>query len=61
MTLREKLVDFRARHDLTQDELAKKIGVSRDIICGLENEKRSVWATTKRKIELYIEKESEGK
>ena len=38
-TLRTRIKELRARHDLTQDDLAKKVGVRRETILYLEKGK----------------------
>lgn len=55
MTLKEKIIDFRAIKNLSQVELARLIGISPTLIVGIENENRNIRAVTKRKIEIYIE------
>lgn len=55
MSLREKIIDYRAINSLTQTELAEKAGVSRDIIMALENESRAVKPVTMRKVEIFID------
>ncbi|MDI6897184.1 helix-turn-helix transcriptional regulator [Methanocella conradii] len=37
--MRNRLKEFRARHNMTQEELAAKVGVSRQTINAIENEK----------------------
>ena len=39
MTIKTRIKEFRARHDLTQAELAKKVGVRRETIVFLEKGK----------------------
>lgn len=39
MTFKTRIKEFRARHDMTQDELAKKVGVRRETISFLERGK----------------------
>ncbi|OGS52765.1 MAG: transcriptional regulator [Euryarchaeota archaeon RBG_13_61_15] len=39
--MRSRLKEFRARHDLTQDDLAKMVGVRRETILAIEKEKYS--------------------
>ena len=39
MTFKTRIKEFRARYDLTQDELAKKVGVRRETISFLERGK----------------------
>jgi len=59
MTLKDKIIDFRAMKNLTQIELAKEIGVGRDIITALERETRRCKDVTRRKVEIYIERNSD--
>lgn len=37
--MKTRIKEFRARHDLTQEELAKKVGVRRETILFVENGK----------------------
>ena len=39
MTFKTRIKEFRARYDMTQDELAKKVGVRRETISFLERGK----------------------
>jgi putative transcriptional regulator len=39
MTFKTRIKELRARHDLTQDDLAKKVGVRRETILYLEKGK----------------------
>ena len=39
MAFRTRIKELRARHDLTQEELAKKVGVRRETILFVENGK----------------------
>ncbi|UCH32111.1 MAG: helix-turn-helix transcriptional regulator [Candidatus Bathyarchaeota archaeon] len=39
MTFRTRIKEFRARYDLTQEDLAKKVGVRRETILYLEKGK----------------------
>ena len=39
MTFKTRIKEFRARYDLTQEELAKKVGVRRETIVFLEKGK----------------------
>lgn len=48
MNFGEKLLDFRAKHNLTQIQLADIIGVSNEMICFYENGKYK--PTSKNKI-----------
>lgn len=36
MTFKTRIREFRARHDMTQDDLARKVGVRRETISFLE-------------------------
>lgn len=55
MTLKEKVIDFRAIKNISQVELAKLIGISPTIIVGIENENRKIREITRRKVEIYLE------
>ena len=39
MTFKTRIKEFRARHDMTQEDLAKKVGVRRETISFLERGK----------------------
>ena len=39
MTFRTRIKEFRARHDMTQEDLAKRVGVRRETISFLERGK----------------------
>jgi putative transcriptional regulator len=39
MALHNRIKELRARHDLTQDDLAKKVDIRRETIVHLENNK----------------------
>ena len=60
MTLSEKIIEYRARNDLSQSEFAAKVGVGRDIIGRAENG-RKVSRLTEAKINLVLKGESIGK
>ena len=39
MSVRNRLREFRARYRMTQEELARRVGVTRQTIIAIENEK----------------------
>lgn len=53
MTLAERIIAYRAREDISQSELAARVGVGRDIIGRAENG-RNVSRLTEAKIELVL-------
>lgn len=53
MTLSEKIIEYRARHNLSQSAFAAKVGVCRDIIGRAENG-RNVSRLTEAKINLVL-------
>ena len=57
MTLSERIIEYRARNDLSQSEFADKVGVGRDIIGRAENG-RKVSRLTEAKINLVLRGES---
>ncbi len=54
MTLQEKMVMFRAKENLTQKQLAERVGISVQTINGIENETQMPSRLTQAKIELVI-------
>ena len=69
-TLRTRIKELRARYDLTQDDLAKKVGVRRETILYLEKGKynpslklaHDIAKTLRTTIDdLFIFEENEGK
>lgn len=52
--LREKMVYYRAKHKLTQKELAEKVGVSLQTINSIETGAQKPSAVTIAKIKLVI-------
>lgn len=55
MSLKEKVFDFRARHNLTQAQAAKLMNTSREMIIAIENDKRKPSQFMQRRIEIFIE------
>ena len=54
----EKMLDYRARHNLSQVKFAELCGVSQQTICNVENGVQEPSKLTKRKILNLIEKEN---
>ena len=59
MELGEKILDYRAKHGLSQEEFANLVQVNVMTINAIENNKRKPLRTTARKIEMIM-KESEN-
>lgn len=55
MELKERLIDFRARHNFTQRQAAKVLNTSREMIIAIEGDKRQPSAFMKRRIEILID------
>lgn len=53
--LANKLIDFRARHNLTQQETAKLCGISTRTLLMIESGKYTAKPVTARKIEIKLE------
>lgn len=53
-TLGERMVIYRAEHDLSQQELADKCKVSKQTIFSIESEQQTPSRLTRAKIELVI-------
>lgn len=62
MTLQECMIQFRAKNRLTQDDMAKLCGTSKQTIYSVENGLQKPSKTTRAKIELVLkgEKIQEG-
>lgn len=58
-SLAKRLLQYRVKHQLTQIQLAEKIGVSNHLICDIENEKSTVRKISIMKIEDFLDKEGE--
>jgi len=54
MTLQERMVMYRAKENLTQKELAERVGISVQTINSIENETQMPSRLTQAKIELVI-------
>ena len=52
--LRDLMLEYRAKHDISQSELAKKCNVSLQTICAIENGKQKQKKKTETKIKLII-------
>ncbi len=59
MTLQERMIEYRAKNDITQRELAEKIGVSVQTINSVENGTQTPSKITQAKIELLVGKDKE--
>jgi len=55
VNLIDKLIDFRARYNLSQIEAAKVIGVSIDLIQRIERGKKTIKPVTMRRVEIFID------
>ena len=59
MTLQERMVRYRARHNISQTELAHRCGISVQTVNSVENELQEPSKLTRAKIELVIEENDE--
>lgn len=59
MTLQERMIEYRAKNDITQRELAEKVGVSVQTINSVENGTQTPAKVTQAKIELVVGKDKE--
>lgn len=59
MTLQEKMIWYRAKHRITQGELARRCGVSTQTINSVENGLQNPTKLTETKILLVVEQEEE--
>ena len=57
MDLSQRMVEYRARHDLSQAEFAERVGVSVMTVNMVERGIQSPSRLTREKIELVIKKE----
>ena len=57
MTLQERMIQYRAKHDISQRELAEKVGVSVQTINSVENGTQTPAKVTQAKIELVVGKD----
>lgn len=54
MDLIEKALEYRVVNRLTQDEMAKRVGVSRDTYHNIEKKKRPLTSVTRKKLEILL-------
>lgn len=59
MSLGEQILEYRAKHNLSQEEFANLVQVNVMTINAIENNKRTPLRTTAKKIEMIM-KESEN-
>lgn len=59
MTLQEKIVRYRARHNLTQRQFGELIGVTKQTVYGIENGLQDPSKMTMMRIDILFEKENE--
>ena len=59
MTLQERMIEYRAKERISQQELADRCGVSKQTIYSIENGMQEPSKVTHAKIELVIGKERE--
>lgn len=57
MTLQERMLEYRAKNDISQHELAKRVGVTVQTINAIENGGQDPSKLTLAKINLVIGKE----
>ena len=55
MTLQEMMVQYRAKHDLSQEKLAKLCGLSLQTVNSVENGLQNPSKLTEQKIRLVVE------
>ena len=56
-TLQERMIEYRARERINQQELANRCGLSKQTINSIENDSQEPTKVTRAKIELIIGKE----
>lgn len=56
--LREKMLDYRAKHNLSQVKFAELCNVTQQTVCNIENGVQAPSKLTKKKILNVIEKEN---
>lgn len=57
--LGEKILEYRARHGMSQEDFANLVHVNVMTINAIENNRRTPMKATVKKIEMIIEKETE--
>ncbi len=60
MTLAERMIEYRAKNNLSQRELAEKVGVSTQSINSYENGTQDPSKVTVAKIELVVGKDKDN-
>lgn len=60
MSLSERMIEYRAKERINQQELADRCGVSKQTIYSIENDLQEPSKVTVAKIELVIGKEKEN-
>lgn len=56
-TLKDRMIQYRAKERISQGELAERCGLSKQTICSIETETQEPSRVTVAKIELVIGKE----
>ena len=59
MMLKDRMIEYRAKERLNQADFAKKVGLSTQTVCSIENGHQDPSKITTAKIELVIGKERE--
>ena len=59
MSLKDEILRFRARENLSQVDFASKVGVSKTTIVGIELGRQAPTQRTEAKIRMVIEKEEQ--
>lgn len=57
MTLKDRMIEYRARERINQEELGKRCGVSKQTVYAIENGLQDPSKVTIAKIELVVGKE----
>ena len=60
MTLQEKMLEYRAKHRLSQEKLAHLCGLSLQTVNSVENGLQNPTKLTERKIRIVIEEDKES-
>lgn len=60
MGLGEKILEYRARHNMSQEDFANLVQVNVMTINAIENDKRNPLRKTAKKIEMFLNKEKEA-
>lgn len=59
MSLGEKILEYRAKHNLSQEDFANLVQVHVMTINAIENNKRNPLRKTAKKIEMFLNREEE--